>query len=640
MPPLLNRFRLNNVVLAFLIFFISLFAFLPDQMKVGHDMASYLAIAQNFVSGQGMVDLQGDLSTHRFGYKLILAASLYLGELFFGDGIRFVFYVQMLFCACTAFLTYLLAARLYNGRVGVFAFMLFVLCPTLSVSLISYGLDGVWPVFLLASLLLFLTKNDVNAKRYSRQLLILAFAAIFAGILIWIKEAIGFNFLIVPLLLFLFGCTNYRWRDIILFYGIVFSTFLLGLFIVEGLSQEFAVGTDTVNEHSSFNSALGFAVGYYADNSFLSVLLFLLDGIRGYFLFSNFSQNIHLFYPVFFLFYFSFIWGCVRIAKNKCISDKVLLICLISFVPYMAWAAQWHMRHVQLVFMLSIFSIYIAVFLDSLLLVFSQYSLKTSKWRGFVYRGLLIFALFFVFVFQFSSSKYTAFYLDDNAIVNKASVILGKKDVEADFDGSQLARLITKNVDAGIKVQFFTESIPLASGTVFHSVENLRANVSIYQRIMLGVHENPYIRYLSADNHKDVAFLCMRSSPKPKTVRKKRYIEIFTFVPEIFTRDVLMFDGSSYLLLKAGSDCFDHLQQWIDNEATLSGVKFTFVNSTDQGRLYKVASNGSGNETVNDKADRRIKYSKGFKEYMLGLDSFALSYYKKEFPALMSGLSF
>lgn len=602
------------------LFLFSLFAFYPYDFNVGHDMASYLAVAKNFVVGNGMIDIQGEISNHRFGYKLLLAGALWLGS-HFGGELAAVFYMQMFFCALTSVLAYGIGRVLFDRATALLAYGFFILCPTFVESLTSFGLDGVWPVFVMGSLLCFL-----KAEKNSLWGWIIVSAAL-AGLAIWVKEMTGFNYLLIPFLLWAARVTPFRLTHIISFYAVVAVMMWLGLCVVDLLGG--TMGQDSGNEHRSFQSALYFAGHYYSDFVPISVLLFILDGLRGYLFSASFSPNIHLFYPVFFMFYGAIFYCLWRAFKGADRANKVLLICIAAYLPYMAWAAQWHMRHVQLVFIIALFGLVIAQFILTIYKLIWKEAAKLQAAQALKaksYKVLSIILLVGLFSYQYTSSKYVPFYMDDNPFYNKAkSILTGARAVK--HKGIEEAEMILSLVDQGQPILLVMENIPEASGINFAVPNDVKTNVGLYHRIMLGVHENPYIPYVKEGEFNDVAFACLRN---PITKDGKRYGEIFAFVPSALYRLVNNYQGQSYIYVSAGQDCTPLLIDWIKSDSAAQGFKITAMDIRNT--MFRVELGGEYRAV-----QRNVAHSESLNEYLLRLkanDDFAYAYYTRNYPFL------
>ncbi|MCS5597319.1 MAG: glycosyltransferase family 39 protein [Alphaproteobacteria bacterium] len=619
--------KMQEVLIAFAVFLFSLFVFYPNEYSVGHDMASYLAVAKNFVVGNGMIDVQGNLSNHRFGYKLILAAALWLGEKV-NNELAIVFYVQMFFCALTAFLAYGLARLLFDRAVALLSYGFFVLCPSIPAKLTAFGLDGVWPAFVLGSLLLLLYAVN-KGRSIWLQLGLITLSAISAGMAIWVKEATGFNYLLIPLLLFVCRATPIKLYQLVYFYGVVAVMFYLGHGIIDLLGG--TLGQDSSNEQRSFKSALYFAQHYYHDFMPLSFALFMLDGLRGYLFTASFSQNIHLFYPVFFVLYGGIVYALLRAFKYKEKNYAVILICLAAYLPYIAWASQWHMRFVQLVFVLILISIFIACFIRKVHCLLVEGGIEQPARRKLynVMAYILVIGLLF---YQYSSSKYNAFYLDDNPYLSKVLVLIqGSKEVS--FKGYEDVDELRVYADGEGRIQLITESITYASGVHFALPHNVQPNVGLYHRMMLGVHENPYIPYVDETMFSDVRFACLRN---PIRKGKKRYGELFAFVPSRLYDYVSKFAGQSYLYISGSQDCTDLLLDWMENDAPHQGFIITPLKGNKDDatfiNFYHVELTGAYQER-----DNAMKYSEALRTYLDTLainDSFAYDYYRGHYPFL------
>lgn len=619
--------KMQEVLIAFAVFLFSLFVFYPNEFSVGHDMASYLAVAKNFVVGNGMIDVQGNLSNHRFGYKLILAAALWLGEKV-NNELAIVFYVQMFFCALTAFLAYGLARLLFDRAIALLSYGFFVLCPTVTAKLTSYGLDGVWPVFVLGSLLLLLTAVKKERSMWL-QLGLITLSAISAGMAIWIKEATGFNYLLIPLLLFVCRATPIKLYQLALFYGVVAVMFYLGHGIIDLLGG--TLGQDSSNEQRSFKSALYFAQHYYHDFMPLSVALFILDGLCGYLFTASFSQNIHLFYPVFFMFYGGVVYGLWRAFKYKEKNYAVILICLAAYLPYMAWASQWHMRYVQLVFVLILISIFIASFVRKVFSLLVEEGIEQPA-RLRLYNGMAYILVVGLLFYQYSSSKYEPIYFDDNPYFNKAAALLQQKH-DMSFKGYDEADELRELVVGRERIQLITDSITYASGIHYAFPHAVQPNVGLYHRMMLGVHENPYIPYVDETMFSDIRFSCLRN---PIREGKKRYGELFAFVPSHLYDYVSQFKGQSYIYLSGAQDCTDLLLGWMENDAPHQGFKITPIKRGEADvtfiNFYRVELVGTYQAGAAE-----MKYSEALSAYLGTLainDSFAYDYYRGHYPFL------
>ncbi len=628
-----NNYLVNKALALTLLFVLSLFLFYPSEISVWHDMASYLAIAQNFVSGNGMIDIQGNISNHRFGYKLLLSLALSLGDTP-QEGLAFVWLLQSAVCALLAVTLFVFAQKLYGTPTAWLSYGLFMLCPTVMNSLALYGLDGYWPLFILVSLLCYLRPFNQNKIAY-RDFIFPVMAGVFAGFAIWTKEAAGFNYAIIPVLFLLFKCSDNNIKKCLLFYGSLLIMMFLGHVVIDLLGG--SLGQDSENEQRSFKSALFFAQGAYHSNAVLSICLFLLDGLRGYFIFSDTAQNMHDFYPVFFMIFFSLAYAVFEAIKNKDKSARVLLVIMLAYLPYIAWAAQWHMRPFQLVLILCVSSIFIARFSVVVFSFLKKEGLllfvEGSKVKG---RCIASFAYLFIIsllLFQYTSSPYTPFYLDDNPALNKITALSrAYKNSPLLHSGLDLSKAEIFNQADGSRPLVITENIVEASGVVFYKPHNLVTKVSLYKRIMLGVHENPYIPYLREDEFGDVAFLCLRQK---FNVKGKRHVESFAFVPEALKADVKAYDGDVYVMTLQSADCTPLLKDWIAQESRANGLIFKQINEVGLTNyaIYNVRLSGLQNRGSSSVGT--IVKSKVFTDYMMHLkqyDRFSYSYYTAHYP--------
>lgn len=626
--------KLNYALFLSLLFILSFFLFYPAEISVWHDMASYLAIAQNFVSGNGMIDIQGNISNHRFGYKLLLSLALSFGETP-QEGLAYVWGLQSLFCALLAVVLFVFAQKLFDTPTALLSYGLFMLCPSVMNSLALYGLDGFWPLFVLISLLCYLRPFNQEQPAY-RNFILPIIAGVFAGFAIWTKESGGLNYTIIPLLLLLFKCSDNSIKKCLLFYGSLLVMMFLGHFVIELLGG--SMGQDSENERRSFKSALFFAQGAYHSNAVLSVCLFLLDGVRGYFIFSSTAQNMHHFYPVFFMIFFSVAYALYDTIKNKNISSRILLILMLVYLPYIAWAAQWNMRPFQLVLTLCVVSILIARFSfvvffflkrEEQLCVVEGQTLKACTLNSSA--SIFIVSLLF---FQYTSSRFEPFYLDDNPLLNKTVALSqGYKDVSLIHKGLDLSKADIFNQVEGARPLVVTENIVEASGAVFYKPSSLITKVSLYKRIMLGVHENPYVPYLLEDEFNDIAFLCLQQK---FNIEGKRHIESFAFLPEALKADVKEFDGDVYVVTLQSGDCTPLLKGWVDVESNAHGLIFSKVSDPALSRylIYRITLNADQSVGLTTPAAPVVR-SHSFSNYMAHLkrnDGFSFSYYVSNYP--------
>jgi hypothetical protein len=410
----------------------------------------------------------------------------------------------------------------------------------------------------------------------------------------------------------------------------------LGHFVIELLGG--SMGQDSENERRSFKSAWFFAQGAYHSNAVLSVSLFLLDGVRGYFIFSSTAQNMHHFYPVFFMIFFSVAYALYDTIKNKNISSRILLILMLVYLPYIAWAAQWNMRPFQLVLTLCVVSILIA---RLSLVVFGALKKEGGlchdrgvKLKG---RAFTFFAAAFItslLIFQYTSSRFTPFYLDDNPLLNKiAALSQGYKDQPLVHPGLDLSKADIFNEVGDVRPLIITENIVEASGASFYKPHNLVTQVSLYKRIMLGVHENPYIPYLGEDEFDNVAFLCLRQK---FNLKGKRHIESFAFVPSALKLDVKNYGGEVYVVTLQSGDCTPLLNEWIADNSKSTDLVFSEVLSPHltQYQIYHVSMSADQNRDL-FVSELPIVKSKAFTNYIEHLkknNDFSFLYYTSNYP--------
>ncbi|MED5422148.1 MAG: hypothetical protein VX740_01790, partial [Pseudomonadota bacterium] len=403
--------------------------------------------------------------------------------------------------------------------------------------------------------------------------------------------------------------------------------FYLGHGIIDLLGG--TLGQDSSNEQRSFKSALYFAQHYYHDFMPLSVALFILDGLCGYLFTASFSQNIHLFYPVFFMFYGGVVYGLWRAFKYKEKNYAVILICLAAYLPYMAWASQWHMRYVQLVFVLILVSIFIASFVRKVFNLLVEEGIEQPARRK-LYNCMAYILVIGLLFYQYSSSKYEPVYLDDNPYFNKAvSFVTGLQSIS--FDGYTNKDEIYALNEGREHIQLITESIPYASGVHFALPYAVQPNVGLYHRMMLGVHENPYIPYVDEVMFSDIRFACLRN---PIREGKKRYGELFAFVPSRLYDYVSQFNGQSYIYLSGSQDCTDLLLDWMENDAQYQGFKITPIK---RGEADVTFINFYHIEVTDayQAGTAAIEYSEALRTYLDALainDSFAYDYYRGYYP--------
>jgi hypothetical protein len=626
----------NRVIIA-AILCLSLFMFYPVSFHVGHDLASYLAVAKNFIVGNGMIDIQGDVSNHRFGYKLLLAGALWLGQVC-NNEMFFVIIMQTIFSALTATLCYVLAYKLFDRFTAVLAWGLLIFCPTILASLPEFGLDGVWPAFCLASLLLFLKAADApfdNIKAYG----VIALSAVFAGLAVWVKESTGVNFALIPLLLVFALGLDAKIKRIVVFYAVFIAVLYMGSVVVGYLGD--ALGQDSENERRSFQSALAYAAGAYNDNSFISGVLFVLDGWRGYFFAAPFSVNVHQFYPVFFMFYFAAIFGLWQMVKGLYRRSHIVLFSVIcAYLPYAAWAAQWHMRNVQLVILFVVFSIVIAHFIVAVQrLLWREAAQEKRSNKAFAYKTLSVLMVLALLLTQYFSSTQNKFYFDDNQIINRISAVI-RGEAAAKFDAAdlELAAIVMHQIGEGQRT-IITDSVVPASALSFFAPRQVQTRINLYQRIMIGVHENPYIPYYdkSAFSNNPV-FACVMRNHKEKS---KRHVEIMVFDDAYFLAQI---DHSEalYILVNKGDDCTPYFTQWLDDYAQAYQLNYEALNMLPRMdyMLFKVSGGATKQNALvvrNNNGTYATKKSdalKGYLSYLRAHDSYSYRYYTESFPFL------
>tara|TARA_R110002126_G_scaffold13118_2_gene56460 strand:- start:152879 stop:154789 length:1911 start_codon:yes stop_codon:yes gene_type:complete len=619
----------QDYILFAALFCFSFLMFYPTVFHVGHDLASYLAVAKNFIVGNGMVDVQGGISNHRFGYKLLLAGALWLGQIS-GDEMFFVIVMQSVFAALTATLTYVLAYTLFDRFTAFLSYGFFILCPTIISNLPEFGLDGVWPVFCLVSLLLFLKQAEQGLSSL-RSLFALAFAGVFAALAVWVKESAGLNYAIIPLLLVFALNLDSKVKRLFIFYGAFCLFIYIGGCVVENLGE--TLGQDSENERLSFLSALAYARGAYSENEVLSFVLFILDGLKGYFFGAHFSMNVNHFYPVFFMVYLSAIFGCYQVIKGEQRRAYIVLFTVLSaYLLYAAWAAQWHMRYMQLVILFVVFSVFVGHFSVSLQRLLWGAGDNVNQAR--LYKLLSLVFVVSLLSSQFFSSLKEKFYLDDNPVVNKIERI-SKGRLAAEFDGSDvgLAKLVVRSLNEERNL-VITDAVIPASALSFYAPHKVKTKINLYQRVMIGVHENPYIPYFDVESAHNVSFSCLSNVHKKKG---KRHVEIMVFDPDYFMAQI---EGIShfYILIKGGADCTSYFTQWLDDAAPDFNVDYKVLNimpRTDY-LLYELSyrPRAASKAYKEPSAIKNTQALTDYIGYMREHDSYSYQYYKKNFPFL------
>lgn len=615
------------------VFCVSLFLFYPISFHVGHDLASYLAVAKNFVAGNGMIDIQGDVSNHRFGYKLLLAGALWLGRLC-GNEMFFVILMQAMFSTLSAVLCYALAFKLFDRFTALLAWGLFILCPVILSSLVEFGLDGVWPAFCLASLLLFLKCADApfeSQKAYGYMLL----SGVFAALAVWVKESTGLNYALIPFILIFTLNLDAKFRRMIVFYAMFMVVLYFGSLVIGVLGD--VLGQDSLNERKSFQSAIAYAGGAYNDNGFISSILFVLDGWRGYFFAAPFSMNIHQFFPVFFMFYIAVVFAVWQMIRGPYRRSYIILCTVICvYLPYAAWAAQWHMRNVQLVLLFVVFSVMIAhCLVSSQRMLWREGQKGGGGLKASFYKGLSIVLICVILFTQFFSSNKSKFYLDDNEIVNKV-IALANGQFAAKFDDTdlRLAQVVLQQT-GNIPRVIMTDSVVPASALSFYAPRKVKTQINLYKRIMIGVHENPYIPYYETVGDSDTpAFACV---VRPADEQGKRHAEIMVFDVVHFMAQIRMHDPL-YVLVKRGLDCTPYFTDWLAENAETYGVRYkelSVLPRTDY-LLLRLESDAHADFTL-EHGVNNVKMSKNLQRYLAYMhqhDSYSYRYYSENFPFL------
>lgn len=625
----------KNALLYIAVFLMAWVVFYPRYFWVPHDLSSYLEIAHNFVEGRGMVFLDNYDSTHRFGYKFLIALALKLG----GDGHGlFALMLMQTGLVCLLMLSVFVFTRKYfDNKVAWLSLLVFFLTPSVTEILPGFAIDGVWPILVFPSVMLFLYQANAQPDKYVYSAVF--GAGILAGLMIWLKEMAGFNFLLVPLLLVAFGCANYRLRRLVVFYTGALITVLVGFLLVH-LFIAGTAGGDTLSEKSSMQTALYVALNHYHDNGVVSFIQFFFDGIKAYFIGSSFHSGYIAFFPLTVVFVLSLPYMLFQAIGKEHLGHKIVTSLLLTYSLYMAWAAQWDMRPYQIFLICCVINI-VAV---AGMLGFIKALYEDSQRPEWLKKVCSIFIVGGLILTHYGAS-YTDRFLSRSDTIDQASIskiMKRKSDIfftsektDLDHEGAKWADFITSHIPKDQKANILLPWIIQATGLSYAlPKDQYKINISLYSKIMFGVHEDPYTPYYQQGDNIDLA--CMRADHR---MRKKRYEEVLVFDHKVFDQWRYQEDRNLYLFF-GRTNCMLYVRDWIHQHGASKGLRLVNVGSLDNDlhlALYRVDF-FEPEQTINDQSvSQDPKITAYVRQYIADLkrtDRVAYNWYSERYPFL------
>jgi hypothetical protein len=142
------------VLIRIILFLFGLNLYVGSPFEIGWDLTTYLAIAKNIALGHGFINFDGQPATDRPALELILAGALRLTHF----SMPAIAWMTFGLNALLGVMLFDLARRLYDWRVGLIAAISFLGSSSLLVRNPQI-VDPLWPTFVIASLLLMLSRN-------------------------------------------------------------------------------------------------------------------------------------------------------------------------------------------------------------------------------------------------------------------------------------------------------------------------------------------------------------------------------------------------------------------------------------------------------------------------------------------------